>query len=293
MTDILGTDPLKAQNAYNAAARTFDAEPLSFWDRYGRRTVERLQLRRGARVLDICCGTGASALPAAHAVGAEGHVIAVDLAVGLLDVGRAKATAAGLRWLEFRHGDMRALDFADGQFDAVVCVFGIFFAPDMPSQIAKLWRLVRPGGRLAITTWGPDLFAPGYGLWFDAVGRVRPDLQTFRPWDRITTPDALRDLFTAAGIRDADVVSEEGYQLLRSPDDFWTIVMGTGLRWPIDQMDRAAADAVRREVVSALSAQGTDRVATHVIYAVARKDVVQTRTPRCDLADALPVKVES
>ncbi len=69
MTDALQPAKLKAEKAYNAAADHFDAKPLAFWDRYGRRTVERMALRGGASVLDVCCGTGASALSAAEAVG--------------------------------------------------------------------------------------------------------------------------------------------------------------------------------------------------------------------------------
>ena len=131
MSDPLAAAKLKAETAYNAAADYFDAEPLGFWARSGRRTVERLRLRDGAHVLDVCCGTGASALPAAQAVGPEGHVIAVDLAGELLKLGQAKAQAAELQCVEFRRGDMTGLGFPDRHFDAVVCVFGIFFVPDM------------------------------------------------------------------------------------------------------------------------------------------------------------------
>jgi ubiquinone/menaquinone biosynthesis C-methylase UbiE len=49
--------------------------------------------------------------------------------------------------------DMESLGFPDGAFDAVVCVFAIFFVPDMIKQVGELWRMVRPGGQLAITTW--------------------------------------------------------------------------------------------------------------------------------------------
>ena len=160
MSDPLAAAKLKAETAYNAAADYFDAEPLAFWARYGRRTVERLRLRRGAHVLDVCCGTGASTLPAAQAVGPEGKVIAVDLAGELLKLGQAKAQAAGLQCMEFRRGDMTDLGFPDGHFDAVVCVFGIFFVPDMETQVAELWRMVRPGGQLAITTWGARFWSP-------------------------------------------------------------------------------------------------------------------------------------
>lgn len=273
MSDALEAAKLKAEKTYNAASDNFDAEPLAFWDRFGRRTIERMRLQPRARVLDVCCGAGASALPAAQAVGPEGTVIAVDLAEELLKLARAKANTAGLRCVDFRRADMTALGFPAGYFDAVVCVFGIFFVPDMEAQIGELWRLVRPGGQLAITTWGPTIFAPAYEMWLAAVYRVRPDLYTaFNPWDRITTRDAVRQLFADAGVQNVEVAAEEGYQALRAPEDFWTIALGSGLRWTIDQMGPELAHGVKRDLLDTLVARGVDRVETNVIYAIARAD---------------------
>src|SRR2546421_12957898 len=67
----------RAAFTYNAAADFFDASPLGFWDYFGRRTIELASLPIGSRVLDVSCGTGASALPAAEAVGPTGKVIGV------------------------------------------------------------------------------------------------------------------------------------------------------------------------------------------------------------------------
>jgi ubiquinone/menaquinone biosynthesis C-methylase UbiE len=191
------SDPakLKAQKTYDAAADVFDARPLGFWARYGERTIERLRLKPSATVLDVACGTGASALPAAVAVGPSGRVIGVDLADKLLTLARQKARRRGLANVEFRQADMTMLGYPDGTFDAVVCVFGVFFVKDMEALTAELWRMVKPGGRLAITTWGPRLFAPMYEKWNDTVRGFRADLVTdFNPWDRITTPDAVQRL---------------------------------------------------------------------------------------------------
>ena len=93
------TDPakLKAQKTYNAAADLFDAHPLGFWARYGERTVARLHLNDGATVLDVACGSGASALPAAAAVGPTGRVIGVDLAENLLSLAYRRLTSADRR----------------------------------------------------------------------------------------------------------------------------------------------------------------------------------------------------
>ena len=262
----------KAEATYNAAADHFDGAPLAFWERYGSRTVERLGLPRGAHVLDVACGSGASALPAARAVGPEGHVIGADLAEELLKLGQAKAAAAGYGWLEFRRGDMAALGFPDRHFDAVVCVFGIFFVPDMEAQAAELWRMVKRGGQLAVTTWGPEFWAPAYQIWLDAVHRHRPDLDSaFNPWDRIATPGTLARLLTDAGIKGARILAEEGYQPLSEPADFWTIALGSGLRWTIDRMGPETSAVVRDEIIRELATRQIDHIKTNVIYAIARR----------------------
>jgi ubiquinone/menaquinone biosynthesis C-methylase UbiE len=130
------TEPakLKAATTYNAAADHFDDGPLAFWDRYGRRTIERLRLKPGSAVLDVGCGSGASAIPAGKVVGPHGHVIGVDLAERLLAMARAKADAQKLPNIAFRQADMEGLGYTDESFDAVVCVFAIFFVPDMVKQ---------------------------------------------------------------------------------------------------------------------------------------------------------------
>src|SRR5947209_2397242 len=118
---------LKAEATYNAAADHFDDGPLAFWDRYGQRTIERLRPKSGSIVLDVGCGSGASAIPAAKAVGMHGRVIGVDLAERLLALAQAKAETQKLANIQFREADMTALGYADESFDAVVCVFAIFF----------------------------------------------------------------------------------------------------------------------------------------------------------------------
>ena len=151
------TDPakLKAAATYNAAADQFDDEPLGFWARIGRRTIERLALPPGAAVLDVGCGTGASALQAAERVGPRGRVIGVDLAERLLATARQKAERHRLANIEFKSGDMERLGYSDDRFDAVVSVFSIFFVTDRSGRCTSsgAWSgraarsRSRPGGR--------------------------------------------------------------------------------------------------------------------------------------------------
>jgi SAM-dependent methyltransferase len=267
-------DPVKARAAvtYSAAADHFDDPPLAFWARIGERTVGRVPLHPGDRVLDVCSGSGASALPAARAVGPAGSVLAVDLAGALLERGRAKARSLGLSNVDFRCADFEALDLPPEGFDAVVCVFGIFFAPDMPAAVRGLWRLLKPGGSLAITTWGPEVLEPGNTAFWDAIRAHRPDLfKAFNPWDRINTPRALRAMLHEAGVIAHTVDAEASVQPLTDPQDWWTIALGSGYRGTIDQLDPVARDAVQRDTLAALRARGALTAQTNAVYAVAAK----------------------
>jgi len=268
--DELEQAKAKAAAAYNAAADCFDHPVGSFWHRFGRRTVERLGLRPGESVLDVCCGSGGSALPAAEAVGPEGKVIAVDLAERLVALGEAKARTKGLGNIEFKTGDMLTLGYNDASFDTVICVFGIFFVPDMAAAAKELWRMVKPKGRLAVTTWGPELFEPANAAFWQAIGEERPDLSRgFNPWERISTPAGLRAMLGEAGIFDVEIVAEAGSHPIASPEDWWLIAMGSGYRGTLAQLDARTFDCVREKNLARL--MQCDAIAANVVYSVAAK----------------------
>lgn len=260
----------RAAATYNAASDFFDHPANTFWERYGRRTVERLRLPAGARVLDVCCGSGASAIPAAENVGPDGSVIGVDLAENLLALARTKAKE--ITNVQFETGDMTDLRFASDTFDAVVCVFGIFFVPEMDAALLELTRVLRPQGRLAITTWGPRFFEPVNTVFWDSVRNLRPDLyKGFNPWDRICEPEMLRSLLASAGLIEIDVIPESDSQPLDGPDDWWPMVLGSGYRGTLDQLSDSEREQVRRENVNFIRREGLQSVGTNVVYGQATK----------------------
>jgi ubiquinone/menaquinone biosynthesis C-methylase UbiE len=268
----LGEHAARAACTYAAAADHYALAPLSFWDRYGSATVARLPLASGDAVLDLCCGAGASAIPAARAVGPAGHVVGVDVAGPLLDLARAKAAREGLAHIEFRQGDATRTGLAGGSFDAVVCVFGVFFAPDMAAFVAEMWRLVRPGGVLAITTWGQGLWEPASTCFWESVRAVEPSLfKAFNPWDEITTPQALADLFARGGVPGPQVVASPGQQHLDSPDKFWDVVLGTGYRATIDALSREQRTQVHRRLLSELRSRNLTTIRTDVVFGTASR----------------------
>jgi ubiquinone/menaquinone biosynthesis C-methylase UbiE len=261
-----------AAAVYDVAADYFEAAALSCWDRFSRRTVDRLRLPRGARVLDVCCGCGGSAVPAAEAVGATGRVLGIDLADGLIARARLKAARGNLTNVEFRVGDLATLDGVTGSFDAVICVFGIFFVPDMAGAVARLWSRVRPGGVLAVTTWGPRLFEPANSAFWDAVRSEAPALhKAFSPWERIVDPWDVSALFRTAGVVGAEVETEAGTHVLDAPADWWAIVLGSGYRWTLEQLDGDTRERIRTRTLTRLTDDRVRSVEANVIYATARR----------------------
>lgn len=271
MTD-LNEAQAKAAAAYNAASDLFDHPVNTFWDRFGRNTIKRLDLKPGASVLDVCSGSGASALPAAAQVGPAGRVVGIDVAEKLLNLANAKAQNQGLNNVEFRVGDMLDTGFADASFDAVVCVFGIFFVPDIPAAIRELWRVLRPGGKLVITTWGPDFFEPANAVFWNAVRDVRPDLyKGFNPWDRISEPSTLSAIFNEAGVPEPLIAAEAATHPIASPEDWWTTLLGSGYRGTIEQMEPETVEYVRQASFSFISTTQMQAVQANVLYAVVEK----------------------
>jgi len=263
----------RAATTYNAASDFYDHPANTFWSRYGRRTVERLRLTAGSRVLDVCCGSGASAIPAAEIVGPSGSVVGVDLAGNLLELARAKAKQKGLENIQFQSGDLTNLPFEEETFDAVVCVFGIFFVPDMQSGIRDLKRVVRAGGKLAITTWGPRFFEPATAAFWNSVRSLRPDLyKDFNPWDRISDVDSLRALFSAAGLEEVEIEAESDSQPVNSPEDWWAMIMGSGYRGTIEQLSTSERERLQAENLEFIERTGLNSLESNVVYAVAVKN---------------------
>ena len=120
----------------------------------GEALVQRVGIRKGLKVLDLGCGDGTTALPAAK-LGAE--VLGVDIARNLVEAGNRRAAEHGLTNLTFREGDATNLQgIPDHAFDLVISIFGAMFAP-RPFEVAKeMVRVTRAGGRIVMGNWIPN-----------------------------------------------------------------------------------------------------------------------------------------
>jgi ubiquinone/menaquinone biosynthesis C-methylase UbiE len=149
----LDFDTLRARQKAAWSAGDF-GQIARFTETNAEEFVARCAPRAGLRVLDVACGTGNTAVPAARA---GARVTGLDVAANLLEQGRQRAAREGLS-IRFEEGDMEQLPYADAAFDLVMSTFGVMFALRPDRVASELIRVCRPGGRIAIASWTPAGF---------------------------------------------------------------------------------------------------------------------------------------
>jgi ubiquinone/menaquinone biosynthesis C-methylase UbiE len=191
------------------------------------RLVELAGVEPGSRVLDVAAGYGEPSLTAARVAGPEGSVVATDISAGMLAYGRQRAAAAGLENIEFVESDAAGLDYPEDSFDAALSRWGIIFEPDGEAAAGRVRGFLKPGARMAISSWGPPERVPFLAIPMrTAMQRLDvppPPPETPGPLSR-PTPEALGGLLEAAGFSDVEVKEAEVIMEWESAEEFTTFV---------------------------------------------------------------------
>jgi SAM-dependent methyltransferase len=184
----------------------------------GEQLCEALDLRSGAKVLDVAAGNGNVSLAAARRFC---DVTSTDYVPALLERGRARAAAEGLR-IDFREADAEALPFDDGSFDVVVSTFGVMFAPDQERAAAEMLRVCKRGGRIGLANWTPEGFI---GQMFKVMGKHVAPPAGVKPPPLWGSPSRLAELFDP-GKASVDASKREFNFRYKSPEH-WVDVFRT------------------------------------------------------------------
>jgi trans-aconitate methyltransferase len=244
-------------SVFDAAAADFMTLAPRLWDPLGRMLVERSAPRPGERVLDACCGAGASALPAARAAGRAGRVDAVDVSGALVEGGRR--AARDLPQLRFIQGDVTTWRPTDGPYDLVQSAYGVFFLSDMDAGSRHLVSLLRRGGRFAVQTWRRGALADFARCMFEAaVGEVAQPME--RPAstmasERIDSVPKLAEWLSSLGLTEVRVWEVPCVQPL-TPEMAWDLVRGTGWRHLLTACDEAAVQRIRDGLLARIERRG-------------------------------------
>ncbi len=155
--------------SFASLARYFDP---AFGRRFAERALDALVVVRGVRVLDVACGTGVFGRLAAHVAGPGGRVVGIDRSAVAVDTARRIDPTSIVDW---RHWDDGDLPFDDGTFDVVACQHALHRFADPGRMVREMFRVLAPGGRLGITTWGPIEENPAFAAQLDATVKAGLD----------------------------------------------------------------------------------------------------------------------
>jgi ubiquinone/menaquinone biosynthesis C-methylase UbiE len=158
----------------------------------GESLCEAVDLRAGARVLDVAAGNGNATLAAARRFA---EVTSTDYVPALLESGRSRAAAEGAS-VHFQEADAENLPFPDGSFDVVLSTFGVMFTPDQQKAASELARVCKPGGKIGLANWTPEGFI---GQMFKIIGKYVPPAAGLKPPSLWGTRARLEELFESKG----------------------------------------------------------------------------------------------
>ena len=175
------------------------------FDAFAQDLVARVPASPAGAVLELACGTGVATRRLRERLPGDVRLVATDLSEAML--GFAQRKLAGTPGIEWRQADAGALPFADGEFDALACAFGVMFVPDKKQLFAELRRVLRPGGALVFSVWdGLDAnpHSRATNEVFMALFPGDPEMRFDLPFT-FNDPALLRALLAQAGFRDARI----------------------------------------------------------------------------------------
>lgn len=214
----MAENPLSKPDPWSYVAEGYQAETVPAFRQYCQKAIELVGYQPGKSVIDIACGPGTLSLMLADSAQA---ITAIDFSEGMLDVFRKLANQHGAKNTSIHHMNGQKLEFADNTFDFGFSMFGLMFFPDRIAGFKELLRVLKPGGRAAVSSWAPVAESPMMQLMFGSLRAAFPE----RPEPKtnmlsLENPDFFRDEMSHAGFHNVVVTPFDGEWQVTDAENF-------------------------------------------------------------------------
>lgn len=237
-------------NKFSSGWKKWDELMMDSLKPMGDEIIDRIKPAIGETILDIASGTGEPGLTIATMVG-NGKVVISDLSEAMLDIARENAQMKGIKNVETIACDVCELPFENNTFDAISCRFGFMFFPDMLLAAKEMHRVLKPGGRIAVSVWN----GPEKNFWITAMGStINRHMQLPVPpiegpgMFRCAKDGLLENLFIQAGFKNTSDTEVTGKMNCGTTDVYWNMI--TEVAAPFVSALSKADDDMRSKIKS-------------------------------------------
>ena len=213
-------------NRFSPGWKKWDDLTMDFLKPMADAIIQRIKPKDAEIILDVASGTGEPGLTIATLL-RGGKVIAVDLAEGMLEVAVEKANILGIKNYEAITSDVCDLPFPENSFDAISCRFGFMFFPDMLLAAKEMVRVLKPGGRIAVTVWSE----PEKNFWATSIlsivnrnMKIEPSPQGAPGLFRCAKRGLIPDLFKQSGLKNISETDVRGKLIPGNRKTYWNFM---------------------------------------------------------------------
>jgi ubiquinone/menaquinone biosynthesis C-methylase UbiE len=245
-----------SRETWRRMAGGWSARRRQLWEvthRVGEWMVERLDPQPGETIVEVAAGPGDTGFPAAERIGPEGRLISTDFAAEMVESAERQGRALGLENVEYRVMDAEQMDLGDDSADGVLCRWGYMLMADPAAALHETHRVLRDGGRLALSVWS----GPEHNPWAAIPGRVLVE-RGYLPAPEPGAPgifgwadrDHVRRMLTEAGFATPELDELPLSWRFADLDDFWSFTreLAGALALVIARLPDDEQAAVRDEV---------------------------------------------
>jgi ubiquinone/menaquinone biosynthesis C-methylase UbiE len=243
-------------NTFSPGWRKWDEFMMEFLKPFGDEIIRMIEPREGDSILDVASGTGEPGLTISEMIG-KGKVVITDLAEGMLDVARDNALRRGDVNIEIINCDVSELPFDDNSFDAISCRMGFMFFPEMQMAADEMYRVLKPGGKIAAAVWG----APEKNFWITSImSAINRNLQVPTPVTdapgmfRCAKSGLLAGVLENAGFTDISELEKNHKKSIGNEELFWCLhnEVAAPVVAAMSEADGVTRARIKKEVLEAL-----------------------------------------
>lgn len=205
---------------WDMVAEGYAETTMKLFRGYTEKALELAGISEDSAILDVACGPGTLPLLAANQVKS---VHAIDFSESMISTFTEAVKKEGLENIEIHCGDGQALPFSDEMFDAGFSMFGLMFFPERSKGYSEIYRTLKPGGRIVISSWAPVSDSPAMQTIFGALKAMNPQIpEPQTDIESLENPDFFKDELVSAGYKEVEIHPFSNEMQITSVEEFWS-----------------------------------------------------------------------